>query len=237
MQGQSNGDVSDFGWVQRKILEGMTREGANPDHISALGEKIAAIEAHLQAFRATRQRLGDSGKYTASGLAEAARELAAPVAGEIKKLLDDTYLRQNILQTERELVNTTRQDPTEALVSFWREMEYRTIFQQLGVAGDPIKANLAYREAMSKGDVLAMQALENWPLGSPVTDAALLAEGRQARDMARNPLAAKKLSELRQLQEAMARVAKDALQELPLSPPDPLEQLARGETVSEGESH
>jgi hypothetical protein len=226
MQEQSNGDIGDFGWVQRKILEGMTREGANPDHLAMLGEKIAAIETHLEAFRAMRKRLGDSGKYTAAGLREAERELAAPIAGEIKKLMDDTHLRNNILQTERELANTTKPDPTEALVNFWREMEYRTIYQQMGIAGDPIKANLAYREALARGDVLAMQSLENWPLGSPVNDAELIAQGREARDMARNPLAAKKLSELRQLQEAMSRVARDALQELPLPAPDPIAQAA-----------
>jgi hypothetical protein len=238
MEAQRNGDVGDFGWVQRKILEGLTREGANPDHLAVLGEKIAAIETHLQAFGAKRRQLGDSGKYTRQGLEEAERELAAPVAGEIRKLMDDTHLRNNILQTERELANTTKSDPTEALVNFWREMEYRTIFQQMGVAGDPIKANLAYREALAKGDVLAMQALENWPLGSPVDDAALLAQGRQARDAARNPIAAKKLSELRQLQAAMSRVARDALQELPLQQADPIAAMARGESVSaEGESH
>jgi hypothetical protein len=79
-----------------------------------------------------------------------------------------------------------------------------------------------------------MQALENWPLGSPVDDAELLTQGRQARDAARNPIAAKKLDELRQLQAAMSRVARDALHELPLEQVDPLQQLARGEGASEG---
>jgi hypothetical protein len=236
MQERGNGNVGDFGWVQSKILEGLIRDGFNLDFVESLREKIAAIEMHVQAFRATRQQLGDSGKYTPQGLVEAERELAVPVAGEIRKLMDDTHLRNNILQTERELNSTTKPDPTEALVNFWREMEYRTIYQQMGIVGDPIKANLAYREALAKGDVLAMRSLENWPLGSPVDDVALLAQGREARDMARNPLAAKKLSELRQLQEAMARVARDALQELPLAQPDPLEQLARGESVSAGET-
>jgi hypothetical protein len=54
MQAQSNGDITDFGWVQRKILEGMTREGANPDHLAMLGERIAAIEGLLEGFRSRR---------------------------------------------------------------------------------------------------------------------------------------------------------------------------------------
>jgi hypothetical protein len=229
MQAQSNGDIGDFGWVQRKILEGLTREGANPDHISALGEKIAAIETHLQTFQTKRRQLGDSGRFTRQGLEEAERELAAPVAGEIRKLMDDTHLRNNILQVERESANTTKPDPTEALVNFWKEMEIRTVYQALGIVGDPVKANLAYREALSRQDHLAMQALENWPLGSPVDDAELIAQGREARDAARNPIAAKKLGELRQLQAAMARVAKDALQELPLAQADPIAAQAAGQ--------
>jgi hypothetical protein len=228
MQAQSNWDI-DFGWVQRKILEGLTRDGANPDHLAMLGEKIAAIEAHLQAFRAKRRQLGDSGKYTRQGLEEAERELAAPIAGEIRKLMDDTHLRNNILQTGRELANTTKPDPAETLMHFWKEMEIRTVYQAMGIVGDPLKANLAYREALSRQDHLAMQALENWPLGLPVDDAALIAQGREARDAARNPIAAKKLSELRQLQVAMSQIAKDALQELPLPSPDPIAEVAAGQ--------
>src|SRR5687768_15851641 len=42
MQEQSNGDI-DFGWVQRKILEGLAREGFNEDFLESLRTKIAAV--------------------------------------------------------------------------------------------------------------------------------------------------------------------------------------------------
>jgi hypothetical protein len=133
MQEQNNGDVGDFGWVQRKILEGLTRDGANPDHLAVLGEKIAAIELHLQTFRTKRRQLGDSGKYTRQGLEEAARELAAPIAGEIKRLLDTTHLKNNLAQKRTKLQPPATGDMADRIIAHFTMMELRTIYQAQGV--------------------------------------------------------------------------------------------------------
>jgi hypothetical protein len=250
MQERGNGNVGDFGWVQSKILEGLIRDGFNLDFVESLREKIAAIEMHLQAFRATRQQLGDSGKYTPQGLVEAERELAAPVAGEIRRLMDAAHLKNNLVQKRAKLQPPATGDMADRIIAAFEVMEIRTLFQPMillsnpqtgGVTVDTIKADQLYRDAMQRGDLRAMAALEGWPLGSPVS-AELIAQGQQQRHEATNPLLAKEIRELETLHEQFQRITQDALAELPLPQDDPIAVIARGEiaghpAISEGESH
>ena len=68
-----------------------------------------------------------------------------------------------------------------------------------------------------------MEALEQWPIGSPV-DAELVAHGRARRLALADPVNAKKLAELERFKEAMETSVNDALQELReyLPVPDPI---------------
>jgi hypothetical protein len=228
MQGQSNGDVGDFGWVQRAILDGLIRSGANPDHVEGLRQKVAAVEGLLEGFRSKRRQLGDSGRFTAEGLKQAELELAAPIAGEITRLLDTGHLRVNLNQKRAKLQPAAAGDVADRIIRHFTMMELRTIFQAQGVTGDPIQASIAYQQAMRRDDHLAMEALESWPLGSPVP-ADLIAQGQRQRQASLNPVLAKEVQELEVLHEQYQRLTRDALGELPLSQPDPIAQLAAGQ--------
>jgi hypothetical protein len=222
------GELDSFEWVWHRRLLALEARGGNPDHLANLRQKVAGITAALQEFRTQRKALGDSGTYTAQGLADKAAEEAAKAAGVIQRICDSTYLREHIRQTQAQLKPQGKADPTEALLGFWKQMEIRSTLANQGIGpDDPLKANIAYRDALERGDHETLLALEGWPLGSPV-DAALIQEGQAQRQTAVNPIAAAKLHELTQLQEHLARAVKDALQELPLASPDPLVARASG---------
>jgi hypothetical protein len=220
-------DPGSFGWTQGRILRNLEADGLNAEYVESLRTKAGTVHAVLQKFHAKRRELGDSGKYTESGLADALADLASKAAAEIRRVCDDSHLRNNIRQTEAQL-RPPAGDPIAQLGDLWRAMEIRQIFLSQGLADDPVRAAMAYRDAMQRGDHLTMQALETWPLGSPVKDLTLLAEGRAARQAASDPVGARKLQDLQTFHEVLTQLTKDAIGELPLNAPDPIAQQASG---------
>jgi hypothetical protein len=181
----------------------------------------------LSEFHRQRRELGDSGKFSAAGLAEAIAELAAQVAGQVKRITDDSHVLNNLRQTEAQLAPKAV-DPVERLYALWQQMEIRQLLASQGIADDEARARLFYLEALERGDHLAMLALEEWPLGSPVRDTELIERGKQARQEARDPVAAKKLGELKTFHSTLAQLTRHALKELPTIELDPLAQMAAG---------
>jgi hypothetical protein len=240
-----NGDFG-FSWVLGKRLEALTAQGLAPEAIESLRGRGESVAAALQTYRAKRQAAGDSGKSSAVGLRDIEQTLASEAAGVIRRAMDDTkvggqggltLLRQGIAQQRAKLQPKVNGDPTQAIVAFLRQQEIRAFLVGMGVQGDPVKAGLAYREAMARGDVDTLMALETWPMGSPVADPELIAQGQAQRAQAVDPIAAAKVQELERLAEAYERTLADALQELPLPAPDPVAEMAAGESdTSEGTS-
>jgi hypothetical protein len=225
---EGNGNASDFAWIQHQILQALLRDGANPDHIEGLSQKVAAVEGLLAGFRAKRRQLGDSGRYTAEGLKQAELELATPIAGEIKRLLDTAHLQNNLNQKRGGLQLGATGDMADRIIRHFTLMELRTIYQAQGVNDNPTLATVAYQEAMRRDDHLAMEALEGWPLSCPVP-AGLIAQGQQQRQASLNPVLAKEVRELETLHEQYQRITRDALQELPLPKVDVTAQIAAGQ--------
>jgi hypothetical protein len=234
---QQNGDTLDFSWVQSRILQSLEAQGMNPDHLEALRQKVRGINELLESFRAKRKEMGDSGRYSAKGLEEAAAELAANVAGEIKRLMDDTHLRNNLAQKRAKLQASPPGDTTQRLLDAinglredLRVQSTQYSIQALGIApNDSVQFHLLYQEALERNDIITQRALEEWPIRSPISDA-LRQQGQRQREMARDPLLSREIQDLETLHEQFTRITKDALQELPLPSRDPLEAMARGES-------
>jgi hypothetical protein len=224
------GEVFDLAY--RHTLQALQADGMDPGHLEGLKSKIGAMSEVLRQFRAERQKLGDSGRFTMAGLMEAERELAAKFAGEIKRLGDTAHLAGNIKQHEAKLTPAPKGSDVQQLLQYWRLMEVRGYLGQ-AIAADPLQAEVIYRDALAKGQHEILEALETWPIKSPVS-AELISQGQQARLEARDPVVAAQLRSLRTLQQVMESAARDAISELPLGQ-DALQQLASGEaTTSEG---
>jgi hypothetical protein len=231
--GQSNGQPGvgeQFDLSYHHVVQAHEADGMDPGHLDGLKSKIGAMAEVLRRFRAERQTLGDSGKYTMAGLMDAERELAATFAGEIKRLGDVSGLKDNIRQHEAKLKPQPTGDATERLIATLRQQEIRYAIQGM-VGTDPLKVGEIYREALRDGNLEIMTAIEHWPLRCPVA-AELMAEGQQARLEARDPVVAAQLRSLRTLQQTIERAVKDAISELPLAQADQLQQLAAGESES-----
>jgi hypothetical protein len=187
-----------FLFVQPQVIRGLEADGLDPDYVGGLRDKVAGVSQVLQAFHRQRRQLGDSGKYTRQGLEEAERELAAKASGEITRLLDTslTHVSNNIKQVEQALKPQGKPDVMSELLSLWKQMEIRQVLLAQGVADDPLRAETVYRDALAQGDFLCAEALEGWPLGCPIRNESLLAQGCQAREVALNPLAGKQRAEL-----------------------------------------
>lgn len=196
----------------------------DPKAVEGLRNRGQVVAAALAEFRAKRQALGDSGKFTRQGLEDAIGEIAAATAGIIRRTMDDSSLRDKIGQHKQRLATTTKADPTTELVNFWKRMELRSLYDRQGLTIidpatgsmriDRLKADQFYRDALAKGDALAMEALEEWPTGSPV-DAALVQQGQAQRLKALDPVVAQKLEGLEVLEDAMQNTLRDGLNELP----------------------
>jgi hypothetical protein len=228
---QSNGtqDPTSFVTVQGKILRNLEAAGdLNVNDFEVLLGKTSEVSEVLQEFHRARRTLGDSGKFTESGLREALADAASRAAANVRRLTDDTVLKEHIRQVRARLAPKPG-DPIAALGDLWRQMEARQLLAAQGVADDPLRAAMVYRDAMQRDDHLTMQALETWPLGSPVKDASLLAEGQEARYAASDPVNAKKLAELQVFQQVLGQIAKDALRELPVGEPDVIAQQAQAD--------
>jgi hypothetical protein len=135
-------------------------------------------------------------------------------------------LDEDIKRTTSKLQAKGTPDATERLFKLLQQQEIRTELLSRGVTGDDtLVADNAYRDAMSRNDHLAMEALENWPLGSPVSPD-LIAQGQTARYGTIDPVAAQKLEELQSFKQALTDVERDALGELPLMSQDEISRLA-----------
>jgi hypothetical protein len=234
MQGQSNGDVGDFGWVQSEILRGLRAEGFNIDHLQGLEERTLAVSQAIRAFYDQYRQLAASGRYSPRGLSDAAQELAAKTAADVRRLLDDVHLKQNIRQTANGL-KPTKADPIEVLTRLWTSMEIRQLLSAEGLmTGDTVMGMKAFYEAQAAGDMDTLEALATWPRQG-VLPPELKAEVRRAQDDARDPLTAQKLRDLEALQVQLDRLRRDALNALPLPQDDPIAAVARGE-AAEGEA-
>jgi hypothetical protein len=231
MEDRSNGDRDDFGWVQGEIIRGLRAEGFHADHLSILETKTTAISDAIRAFHDQRQALAASGRYSARGLSEVLQDLAVRTAADVRRLLDDTHLKNNIKQV-RDTLKPVKMDPMESLTRLWRLMEIRQLYASEGLAtGDTIKGRQAFYEAQAAGDVDAMEALSTWPRQG-VLPPELKAEVRRVQEEARDPLTAQKLRDLEALQAQWDRLKRDALQALPLPQADPVAEVARGEASS-----
>jgi hypothetical protein len=232
---QSNGQPGDgqpgelFDLSYNHILQGLQAEGLNPDLLQGLREKVSAISGLLQTFRAKRREAGDSGKFSAAGLLQVEAELASRIAGEIKRVADTGHLQGNIAQHNAKLQRKPQSDATERLIATLRHQEIRYTVQAL-IGNDPFKADELYRDAMRENNVELMEALEGWPLRSPVSPE-LIVQGRAQRDAAVDPVAAKARDELLTLKHMLESAGRDAIAELPLTQADQLQQLAAGEAV------
>lgn len=234
---QGNGDIGSFEHYLGRRLTQMEQDGVSKDSINSMRERGLAITAALVTFRAMRQTLAASGRYSPSGLTEAVGEAAAKAAGEIKRHADDSILREDIRRTKGKLENATKADPTAELINFWRKMELRSTFERQGISiinqatgeisFDSVKANILYQSALARNDALAMEALEEWPTGSPV-DAELIAKGQAQHLGDQDPINSQKLHELEEFAAALESTLKDALTELRPSLPvaDPIARMA-----------
>jgi hypothetical protein len=228
----TNGDIGSFEYYLTRRLTHLEEDGLSKDTVNSLRERGAKITAELVAFRATRQQLAASGRLTPQGLADDVSQAAAKAAGEIKRHADDTILREDIRRTKGKLTAKAAPDPTEKLYKLLQHQEIRRELEARGISGsDTLTADNAYREAAFRGDHATMEALETWPMGSPVSPA-LIAEGQAQRLDAIDPINAAKLSELQVFQDALAQTWRDAMTELrPMLPvDDPIARLAQGET-------
>jgi hypothetical protein len=233
MQLNGSPDDSEFELTYRAVLRSLEADGSmDAGHLAGLRQKIGAMAEVLGQFRQQRKKLGDSGRFTMAGLMDAERELAVKFAGELRRLGDTARLRDNIKQHEAKLTPAPKGNDTQQLLVYWRLMEVRGYLGQ-AIASDPLQAEAIYRAALAEGQHEILEALETWPIKSPVS-AELIAEGQQLRMEARDPALAAQLRSLRTLQQIIESAVKDAISELPLGQ-DALQQLASGEaTTSEG---
>jgi hypothetical protein len=227
-QGNGHPDDSAFDIELPLRLRALEASGMQADYLKSLQEKLQGMGEVLRKYRAKRRALGDSGRYTAHGLEEAAADEAAKAAGELRRIGEMSGLLDNLRQVEEQLKPQAKADPTEALLSFWRQMEIRSTLVGQGISpADPIMADMTYRAALERGDSDTMQALEGWPLKCPVSPE-LVAQGQQQRAAALNPVAAQRRDQLAHFRDTLAQSVADALRELPLAQPDPIAAMAQG---------
>jgi hypothetical protein len=226
-------------YLRQRLLR-LEREGFSPEQLASVREPGAAITAALVEFRATRQALRDSGKFSAQGLQEAMSEAAARAEGQIRQAMTMrlAHVEENVRRQRAKLAQATA-DPTTELRRFWKKRELRTLYDRMGVTivdpatgeitVDPILGSKLYREAVARKDTLAQEALEEWPLACPV-EAELVSHGQALRRRSLDPVAAEHLQAFETLHEAMQRTLHDALGELRdyVPTPDPIADMAAG---------
>jgi hypothetical protein len=242
---EGNGDFG-FSWVFQKRLERLEAQGLAPEAVQGLRERGAQAAIALQAYAAKRREAGDSGRYSARGLQQVERELAAAAEGEVRRALAVPGLDDHIRQLRSKLVPKAGGDPVERLLAYWQAMERRASLARLGVeiidpasgtiTYDAIKLEAQYRAALGRQDETTMRAIEEWPwMGPCPLDPELLAEGQARRLQAQDPVTSAKLAELETLRAAYDLTTVDALQELPLAARDEIAELAGKPATTEGE--
>jgi hypothetical protein len=221
---ETNGHpIGSFESYLAQRLMHLESSGLPKEALQGLRARGGEITKALITFRATRQTLTESAKYSPSGLVDELRAAAATAAGEIRGHADATGLKDNIRQHREKLTQRTTADATTELLNFWKRMELRATFERLNLTLidpatgtltlDTAKGNMLYRQAQERGDWLACEALEEWPTGAMV-DPELVAHAQAQRLSTRDPILAQKLVELTDLHEAMEQTLKDALLEL-----------------------
>ena len=232
---QGNGDfvgeIGSFSWLWHRRLQMLEADGGNVDDLRNLREKVLSLDGLLYGFHSHHKSLAESGRYTAAGLADEVAGKASDTAGAIRRLCDSTLIDQAIVKTSAKLQAKAAADPIDRLLHLMQMQEIRSELQSRGITGgDTLSGDVAYREAASRKDYVTMQAMEEWPLQSPVSES-LIVEGRAMRLGSVDPIAARKLSEEQTFKESLQQAEHDALLELRdfLPVDDPIARQAQGE--------
>lgn len=226
--------MDDFDMMLQITANGL-RTTATPDMIQGWQTQLAPLSTTLRQFKETVQTVNNSGDFTEQGRTKRLTELAQTTLKEVRGIGQPVLERyaQRVASEERALVKTyapTPRSDSQQLLEYLRGWELRTNFLD---PHDPIKNEVAYLEALSKGDIAMISAVENAPY--PAVRPELLEERKQQKAEAQDPEGAAQLRALRALKTATESILSEAKRALQpwLPPEDAIARMANGAATDE----
>jgi hypothetical protein len=139
-------------------------------------------------------------RYTEDGLNHERKKLGEKIRFELDELVVQENYREEIQELREKLSVPKNESEIQAITRVMLEIETRNLMIQ--AAGDPLKFETTFGQAILEGNPIIISAIENSILPLPVMPE-VFEQGRQARDRRLNPQVSNRLRAIETAQQAI----------------------------------